>query len=85
MPSPAFIKASEGVRELTSKPSNDDLLKLYGLFKQATLGDNETTEPTFDLKARFKWMAWADLQGMIPVEAETQYIALVQELKAKHQ
>ncbi|KAG2237100.1 acyl-CoA-binding protein [Thamnidium elegans] len=85
MPSPAFLKASEEVRTLTSLPSNDDLLKLYALFKQATIGDNETSKPTFDIKGRYKWDAWDELQGMLPVEAETQYIALVEELKSKHQ
>ncbi|KAF1798452.1 acyl-coA-binding protein [Mucor lusitanicus] len=85
MPSPAFEQAAKEVHDLTSKPSNDDLLKLYALYKQATIGDNETTKPTFDIKGRYKWQAWEDLKGILPVEAETQYIALVQELKTKHQ
>lgn len=38
----AFEQAAKEVHELTSKPSNDDLLKLYALYKQATIGDNET-------------------------------------------
>ncbi|KAI8877285.1 acyl-CoA-binding protein [Backusella circina FSU 941] len=85
MPSAAFEKASKEVREeLTSKPSNDDLLKLYGLYKQATIGDNETEKPLIDLKSRYKWDAWNDLQGMLSVEAEIQYIDFVEELKAKH-
>ncbi|KAI9482987.1 MAG: acyl-CoA-binding protein [Benjaminiella poitrasii] len=85
MPSPAFEKAAEEVHNLSSKPSNDDLLKLYALYKQATVGDNNTTKPTFDIKGRFKWDAWEELKGMIPAEAEAQYIALVEELKSKHQ
>jgi hypothetical protein len=35
-----FLAASEHVRLLTSRPTNDELLLLYGLFKQAT---QETT------------------------------------------
>jgi len=30
----AFDKAAEEVRSLTKKPSDDQLLKLYGLFKR---------------------------------------------------
>ncbi|KAI7907723.1 acyl-CoA-binding protein [Cokeromyces recurvatus] len=83
MPSPAFEKAAEEVHNLASKPSNDDLLKLYALYKQATVGDNNTSKPKLDIKGRYKWQAWEDLKGMIPAEAETQYIAFVEELKTK--
>jgi diazepam-binding inhibitor (GABA receptor modulating acyl-CoA-binding protein) len=41
-------------------------------------------KPLLDLKGRYKWDAWNDLQGMISVEAEIQYIDFVEELKAKH-
>lgn len=37
-----FNTAAEEAQKLTVKPSNDDLLKLYALFKQATVGDNTT-------------------------------------------
>lgn len=37
-----FTTAAEEVQKLSTKPSNDELLELYGLFKQATVGDNET-------------------------------------------
>jgi len=37
-----FKAAVEAVNHLSSKPSDDDLLQLYGLYKQATVGDINT-------------------------------------------
>ncbi|KAI8967831.1 acyl-CoA-binding protein [Mycotypha africana] len=84
MPSPAFEQAAAEVKNLSSKPSDDVLLKLYALFKQATVGDNNTSKPTFDLRGRAKWNAWEELKGKLPAEAEIEYINLVNELKAQH-
>ncbi|EIE75414.1 hypothetical protein G6F46_001503 [Rhizopus delemar] len=82
MPSQQFTTAAEEVQKLSTKPSNDELLELYGLFKQATVGDNETSKPTFDIKGRYKWDAWTKLKGMSQEEAEQKYIELVEKLKA---
>lgn len=70
---------------MTQRPTDDELLKLYGLYKQATVGDNETTKPgMFDLKGKYKWQAWTDLKGTSQADAEQQYIALATELIAKY-
>lgn len=37
-----FEKAAEAVKTLSKKPSNDTMLKIYGLYKQATVGDVNT-------------------------------------------
>lgn len=37
-----FNKAAEEVKELSSQPSDADLLELYSLYKQATVGDCNT-------------------------------------------
>lgn len=42
----AFEDAAERARQLKGL-SNDDKLKLYGLFKQATVGDCNTSETPF--------------------------------------
>ncbi|KAK9448175.1 acyl-CoA-binding protein 2 [Limtongia smithiae] len=85
MPSAEFQKAADTVQALKVKPDNDELLKLYGLFKQATVGDNETAKPgVFDLKGKYKWQAWTDLKGMSSEDAEKEYIALVESLVAKY-
>ena len=41
--------------------ADDEKLNIYGLYKQATMGDNTTAAPGFfslDLKAKAKWNAW---------------------------
>ncbi|CAF0799633.1 unnamed protein product [Rotaria sp. Silwood1] len=79
-----FDKAAEEVKNLSKKPSDDELLKIYGLFKQATVGDNTTAKPgMFDLKGKYKWEAWDANKGKSKETAQKEYIALVKELKAK--
>jgi hypothetical protein len=38
-----FEKAATEVKSLPQRPTNDELLLLYGLYKQATVGDNNTS------------------------------------------
>jgi diazepam-binding inhibitor (GABA receptor modulating acyl-CoA-binding protein) len=71
--------------QFTSKPSTEDLLKLYGLYKQATEGDNLTERPGgFDFKAAAKYNSWLNFKGTSKVDAEASYISLVTELASKH-
>ena len=37
-----FEQAAEKVKNLKEKPSDEDLLEIYALFKQATVGDINT-------------------------------------------
>ncbi|MGY6742273.1 MAG: acyl-CoA-binding protein [Cecembia sp.] len=72
-------------KKFTSKPSNEDLLKLYSLYKQATEGDNQEDPPGgFDFVAAAKHNAWAKLQGMDKSEASEKYVTLVNQLSEKH-
>jgi len=72
-------------KRFTSKPENEDLLKLYGLYKQATEGDNNTERPGgFDFKAAAKYNAWEKLKGTPKEEASQKYISLVQKLSQEH-
>ncbi|KAK9460310.1 acyl-CoA-binding protein [Lipomyces oligophaga] len=85
MVSAEFEKAADSVQQLPNKPTDDELLKLYGLYKQATVGDNTTTKPgAFDFKGKYKWNAWNDLLGLSQEDAEKQYIELVETLVAKY-
>lgn len=78
-----FVAASEKVHTLDTRPSNDKLLKLYGLYKQATEGDVQEDRPGgFDFKAIAKYDTWANLKGMSKVEAMQAYIDLVDALFA---
>ncbi|XP_045473804.1 acyl-CoA-binding protein homolog [Harmonia axyridis] len=76
-----FNTAVEDVRKLKSKPSDNDLLELYALFKQATVGDNTTTRPgMLDLKGKAKWDAWTKQKGVSADTAKEQYVAKVSSL-----
>lgn len=39
-----FQKAAEEVKQLKTKPTDAEVLDIYGLYKQATLGDVNTGE-----------------------------------------
>jgi acyl-CoA-binding protein len=58
--------------------SNDVLLELYALYKQATVGDASGARPgMLDLRGRAKYDAWAKRKGLGKDAAMTAYIALV--------
>ncbi|MCB0495599.1 MAG: acyl-CoA-binding protein [Cyclobacteriaceae bacterium] len=70
-------------KQLTKRPSNEDLLKLYSLFKQATEGDVSGERPGgFDFKGAAKYDAWAAIKGTSSEEAMTQYVEIVDQLHA---
>ena len=80
-----FTKASQDVKNLKSKPSNDVLLNLYSLFKQVTEGDVQGSRPgMLDIKGRAKYDAWAKLKGNSKDIARGQYVQLVKDLLAKN-
>ncbi len=80
-----FYEAAGAVKEVSSRPSNEDLLKLYSLFKQATEGDVSGERPGgFDFKAIAKYEAWKDLKGKSKEEAMEGYIQLVETIREKH-
>lgn len=63
----------------------EDKLILYGLFKQATVGDCNTSKPgIFDQKGRYKWDAWDKQKGKTKEQAMEDYITKVAQLVEKH-
>lgn len=79
-----FKEAKTRVEKLASRPSNDQLLDLYGLYKQATDGDVTGSRPgMLDLKGRAKFDAWAKRKGSSKDEAMKAYVALVDDLAEK--
>jgi acyl-CoA-binding protein len=79
-----FAAAQDRVQELAERPSNDQLLELYALYKQATVGDVEGSRPgMLDLKGRAKYDAWAKRKGIKKNEAMKKYVALVGKLAKK--
>jgi diazepam-binding inhibitor (GABA receptor modulating acyl-CoA-binding protein) len=79
----SFDQAVSQSKELSSRPDNNSLLKLYSLYKQATEGDAPDDGPTnmFDFVAKAKHEAWSKLRGTSAEDAMSQYVALVGELK----
>jgi acyl-CoA-binding protein len=74
----AFEAAVAGSRNLSERPDNATLLKLYALYKQATVGDNTEKKPGFsDMIGRAKWDAWAAMKGKSSDEAMQEYVDLV--------
>ena len=73
-----FEAAVANSRKLSERPSNATLLKMYGLYKQATDGDNSSAKPGFsDLVGRAKWDAWAACKGQGADDAKQAYIELI--------
>ena len=80
----SFEDASEAVKKLSARPSNDELLKLYSLYKQGTEGDVSGKRPgMIDFKGRAKFDAWKKLEGLSGPDAQNQYVQYVSELMAK--
>lgn len=78
-----FEKAAKESKELSSKPSNETLLRLYSLYKQGTEGDINTEPPVnpFDFVNKAKYEAWSSLKGKTKDDAMKEYVALVEQLK----
>ena len=69
------------VKTLTESPSNENLLILYGLYKQATVGPVNTARPgVFNMKEKAKWDAWKAVEGKSKEEAMADYITKVKQL-----
>jgi acyl-CoA-binding protein len=76
-----FDTAVENSKKLPQRPDNATLLKIYGLYKQATVGDVTEKKPGFgDMIGRAKWDAWNAVKGTPSEEAKRRYVDLIQSL-----
>ncbi|MDH4418608.1 MAG: acyl-CoA-binding protein [Acidovorax sp.] len=76
-----FEAAVANSKNLSERPDNATLLKIYALYKQATAGDNTEKKPSFsDMVGRAKWDAWEKLKGTAAEEAKQQYVDLITSL-----
>ncbi|MBT9477244.1 acyl-CoA-binding protein [Polaromonas sp.] len=76
-----FDQAVLDSKNLSERPDNATLLKLYSLYKQGSTGDNTEAKPGFgDMVARAKWDAWSKLKGTAQDAAMQQYIDLIADL-----
>lgn len=77
-----FEAAVAHSKTLSERPDNPTLLKIYALYKQATLGDNTEKKPSFsDMVGRAKWDAWTKFKGTNADAAKQQYIDLIESLR----
>jgi len=79
-----FEEAVADSKTLADRPSNDSLLQLYSLYKQATEGDVNVDPPSnpFDFVSKAKYEAWGSLKGKSKEEAMQEYVDLVHKLKS---
>ena len=76
-----FEAAVANSKNLSERPDNATLLKIYALYKQGTVGDNTEKKPGFgDMVGRAKWDAWNSLKGTASDAAKQQYIDLIESL-----
>jgi carboxylesterase len=85
-PSPAeraFEAAAARSKTLRKAPDNDTLLALYALYKQGSAGDIVGARPgVMDMVGRAKYDAWSGKRGVAREQAMSEYVALVNKLKA---
>ncbi len=77
-----FEAAVANSSKLSERPDNATLLRIYGLYKQATQGDVQGAKPGFsDLVGRAKWDAWNQHKGSSAETAMQAYIDLIESLR----
>jgi len=82
-----FTDHAEKAKHLKSKPSDAEMLVLYGLYKQVTVGDVNTDRPgmlSIDFAGKAKWDAWNGRKGTSKEDADALYIKEVQGLVEKY-
>jgi acyl-CoA-binding protein len=72
--------AAAASRDLPERPANMTLLRIYALYKQATLGDAQGERPSGFVDGA-KFDAWKSLAGTAPAEAAQHYIDLIDSLR----
>lgn len=76
-----FEAAVAESKNLSERPDNMTLLKIYALYKQASSGDPTEPRPGFsDMVGRAKWDAWNALKGKSTDTAMQEYIDLIDSL-----
>jgi acyl-CoA-binding protein len=76
-----FDAAVADSKNLSERPDNATLLRIYALYKQATHGDVSDAKPGFsDMVGRAKWDAWNGLKGTTGDAAMQQYVDLIASL-----
>ncbi|XP_071759427.1 acyl-CoA-binding domain-containing protein 7 [Centroberyx gerrardi] len=80
-----FEKIAEDVKKVKTRPTDQELLDVYGLYKQGVVGDINIDKPgMMDMKGKAKWEAWNSRKGMSKDDAMSAYITLAKEIISKY-
>ena len=80
-----FNQVAKMVKKVKTQPSDEELLKLYGLYKQVTVGDINITKPSIlSIKAKSKYNAWSKLKGKSKVDCIKEYVLFAIEVIKKY-
>ncbi|XP_059364727.1 acyl-CoA-binding domain-containing protein 7-like [Carassius carassius] len=80
-----FERYANDVKKVKTTPADQELLDLYGLYKQAIVGDIDIDKPGItELKGKAKWEAWNSRKGMSNEDAMNAYISLAKEAIEKY-
>eukprot|EP00618_Florenciella_parvula_P032154 CAMPEP_0119495936 /NCGR_PEP_ID=MMETSP1344-20130328/19425_1 /TAXON_ID=236787 /ORGANISM="Florenciella parvula, Strain CCMP2471" /LENGTH=365 /DNA_ID=CAMNT_0007531575 /DNA_START=180 /DNA_END=1274 /DNA_ORIENTATION=+ len=77
-----FRACTENFKNFSGQVPDKIKLKIYGVYKQATQGDNREEKPADD-KQRAKWEEWLKFKGTTPSVAKRRYITLLRSIDPK--
>jgi acyl-CoA thioester hydrolase len=79
-----YEAAKKRVLELPERPSNEKMLEIYSLAKQAEIGDINIEKPAmFDFVAAAKFNSWSKKKGIAKEDAMQQYVDFIEKLFQK--
>jgi diazepam-binding inhibitor (GABA receptor modulating acyl-CoA-binding protein) len=80
-----FVQAQGTLKSFTKRPNDEELLHIYGLYKQAVVGDCNIAEPGFfQFKEKQKWSAWNGKRGMNSNTAKQSYVDFVNQISSRY-
>jgi diazepam-binding inhibitor (GABA receptor modulating acyl-CoA-binding protein) len=80
-----FLIATNTVKSLKKTPDGNELLELYGWYKQATVGDINIPKPSMlNFKDSSKWNSWNEKKGTDVYNSEIKYIKFLNTLIKKY-
>lgn len=79
-----FNAAANSVRSMKARPTDSELLELYALFKQATVGDCNISDSTADEKSKAKRNAWNAKKGLNMDSAKDAYVTYANAILVKY-
>lgn len=69
------------MKKLKRSPRNDELVEIYALYKQASIGNVNTADPgRWNVREKTKWDAWKHKEGTNREKAKQDYVNKVNEL-----